>query len=703
MASLYGAQSNRGWYLQLDYNVRQDVQANKSTIDCTLYVYNATGSSWNEYPNEAYYKIYNSGVIYQIYNFGSTGWYTLGSYSFTVEHESDGSKQITLSAEWCSENPGSAYTPYLLTLSETVTLPKIPRATRVSTKGPSVTIGETCNIMLTQYLNNVNHKILYIVDKERGEIEAGFTGTQIRWETPETLLYAMPNKESVTGSIVCETYAGEKLVGTTSTPVRFVVSEDIKPTISSVELVYVNENEWLEQENLCVEGYTRVRVCTAAAAGTGSKIKTISIEGIGNGSGEEWTSGVLPAGEQTVIARVKDTRGRDAVLSSTLMVKPYAKPVVTQLNYERGNYESGVWSASVSGTDIKITCATDAQLEDDGNVAVLELALHKVLDDEAPVSTIIYEDSCANGEEVYYVEDVETDTTCMLIATVTDLLGNSGTKEIELSTAEVPLNINFETLGICVGGVAEKEKTFQIKWPVDMDQNKISNLKEAEAEGDALAKGYVVPVAEGGTGERTAEAALSALGALNLKAITDEEYVIKEAVDLNSFVTPGTFCCMTSTTTKTLSNKPSYSDAGFRLIVSYNNNSDSIIQVILFESADGHIFYRFRSGANVWGQWKEIASTASAPAKHFHYKYLGVGTAGYGSTFTLSNSDGFSMFCILYSYNGYYWTGLIPIGERVATPVYGDYWPFQIARSGSNIVVSGPGDASFYVYVYGIV
>lgn len=700
MASLYGTQSSKGWYLRLDYNVTQNVEANKSTIACTLYVYDATGSSWNEYPNEAYYKIYNSGAIYQIYNFGSTGLYTLGSYSFTVDHEADGSKEIALTAEWCSENPGSAYTPYLLTLNEIVTLPTIPRATKVGVKTKSLIIGKDYDITLNRYLENVTHNLSYVLNGKTVEIESGVTGEQISWRVPYELLDEMPNSTSTMGYIVCETYSGETLVGSTRVAARFLVGDQIVPEISALEVSFVNENEWLAEKKLCVEGYTKIRVCTTAVGGRGSTVSSISISGIGTGEGEDWTSNVLTAGTKTVTVRVKDTRGRETLERHELLVKAYAKPVVTQLAYERGSYENEVWAASVSGKDVKITCETDIHLSDDGNVARLNLTLLKE-GETNPAE--IYADSDADGVENYYVKGVETDKTCVLIATVTDSLGNLGTKRIELSTAEVPLNINFETLGICVGGVAEKEKTFQIKWPVDMDKNTISNLAPAVEMGDALQKGYVFPIEEGGTGATTKAGAMNNLGALSLNEIVDEDHTIAETADLDEFVNPGSFCCATSVIAKTLNNAPSYTDAGFRLTVSCNNHSDSVVQVISFDSTDGRIFYRVRSEESVWGQWKEFASTSSAPAKHSHYKYLGVGTAGYGSTFTLSNSDDFTLFCAIFSYNGWNWTGILPAGNRVAVPVYGDYWPFTIAKSGSNISVSGPGDESFYVYVYGIV
>ena len=54
MASIYGAKSSTGWQLRLDYTYTQDIKANRSTISMSLYIYDATGESYNQAANSCY-------------------------------------------------------------------------------------------------------------------------------------------------------------------------------------------------------------------------------------------------------------------------------------------------------------------------------------------------------------------------------------------------------------------------------------------------------------------------------------------------------------------------------------------------------------------------------------------------------------------------------------------------------------------------
>ena len=114
-----GAKSSKGWYARLEYSYTQTTSATNITL--TLKVYDATGSSYNNYPNEAYYIIQGSKT-YQTYQFDSIGWYTIASKTVSVTDTS--ATSLAVSATWCSENE-TTYTPYSLSVSGTITFPQI--------------------------------------------------------------------------------------------------------------------------------------------------------------------------------------------------------------------------------------------------------------------------------------------------------------------------------------------------------------------------------------------------------------------------------------------------------------------------------------------------------------------------------------------------------------------------------------------------
>lgn len=114
-----GPQSSKGWYARLEYSYTQTTSATNITL--TLKVYDATGSSHNNYPNEAYYIIQGSKT-YQTYQFDSIGWYTIASKTVSVTDTS--ATSLAVSATWCSENE-TTWTPYSLSVSGTITFPQI--------------------------------------------------------------------------------------------------------------------------------------------------------------------------------------------------------------------------------------------------------------------------------------------------------------------------------------------------------------------------------------------------------------------------------------------------------------------------------------------------------------------------------------------------------------------------------------------------
>ena len=114
-----GSKSSKGWYARLEYSYTQTTSATNITL--TLKVYDATGDSKNNFPNEAYYIIQGSKT-YQTYEFNSIGWYTIASKTVSVTDTS--ATSLAVSATWCSENE-TTWTPYSLSVSGTITFPQI--------------------------------------------------------------------------------------------------------------------------------------------------------------------------------------------------------------------------------------------------------------------------------------------------------------------------------------------------------------------------------------------------------------------------------------------------------------------------------------------------------------------------------------------------------------------------------------------------
>lgn len=144
--------------------------------------------------------------------------------------------------------------------------------------------------------------------------------------------------------------------------------------------------------------------------------------------------------------------------------------------------------------------------------------------------------------------------------------------------------------------------------------NKISEAQLSGGGGNVDLSGYVskddvIDIAHGGTNAADAVTALDNLGALNLDFITDDAHMIASGDDLNSekYTTPGAYRCPTATVATSLVNKPSTTNAGFRLIVSSTSTSLGLVQIAIYNTVYNRVYMRIRNDSGTWGNWEQFA------------------------------------------------------------------------------------------------
>ena len=444
MASIYGAKSSTGWQLRIDYSVSQSIADNKSTLALTLYIYCGTGDSYNLDANSCYYTLQGSKV-YNPYSYGARAWYKLGSKTITVAHNSVGKGSVTLTADWHSGFT-SQYTPASLSVSGTVNLPDIPRASSVSA---SLTLGSAGTITVNRAVNTFTHTIrLKCGSAEQVTIAEKSTATSITYTPP--IEWAAQNTAGTTVNITAEvtTYNGNTVVGTVTNTLKASIPASVKPALS----VALADTAGYQSTYGWVQGKSVLKATYTASGSYGSTIvsKALTIGGKAASAGGGNT--LQNTGTVAVVATVTDSRGRTASVTQNITVNAYSGPGIQDLTFLRGNYSGGTWTDNAMGDDIKLTFTLSVQLT--GNKATVEVTGASNLTGQT------------SGAKTVYLVDYGTDSTGVVQVKATDALGGTVTREVTIPTVAVPLNMNFDLQAICFGGVAEKEKMVEFKWPI---------------------------------------------------------------------------------------------------------------------------------------------------------------------------------------------------------------------------------------------
>ena len=330
------------FWVKWEISGSQDIANNRTTIawSCGLH------------PEEQYYdnavkmnavtingtKVYSGGTYSNITDYKDR---TFDSGTLTIPHNSDGSKNFTISAVsgWIYGN-GNYYGE-----AKSFTLPTIPRASSVSCS--TANIGSKATITINRASTSFTHTLTYSFGSLSGTIATKTSNTNISWTIPTTFYSHIPNAKSGTGTITCQTYNGSTLIGSKSTTFTATVSESSsKPTLSpTVSDSNTTTTALTGDSSKFIKYYSNASVATGAKARNSATLKSQKITCGGKSlTSASGTINAVESGSFTFSAT--DSRG----YTTTQTVKK------TLVNY------------------VKLTCSLDAGAPTTAGVATLKIS-----------------------------------------------------------------------------------------------------------------------------------------------------------------------------------------------------------------------------------------------------------------------------------------------------------------------------------------
>jgi hypothetical protein len=455
MATINGT-SVGGMTLQIDYSYTQNTIANTTSVTAKLQLVNhyalyatALGGS--------YISVGGSRTDYSAsisYGGSSTTTTVLATKTVTVFHNNDGTGSCNLSGAFVMNGSYRGYSVGTMSVSSTITLPTIPRASGLTVPS-SIDTGTTLSGSVTPSNSAFNHKIEF---KIGSTVKSTLTLTAN--QTAPTFTQAIghdwfPNSTSGTINVVLSTYSGNTLIATTSKNVTANVPASVVPSIN--EFIAVLAEGGLNGSY--VQGKSSTYLTVRASPGEGASISSYFYSGpdvyFHTTFTAITTSVIKSSGNLTYTIQATDSRGRTASKSVQIYVYPYTTPSIGPVDVKRCDANGNLTD---DGTYAKYTVNSTYTPIDGKNQRTVTVAYSSnngaSYSNETTLQTAT---DTANTKTGVYGGSFVTENTYVLRFTIKDVYGATDTITVPLRSASRPINIKSNGKGVAIGGMATKD------------------------------------------------------------------------------------------------------------------------------------------------------------------------------------------------------------------------------------------------------
>lgn len=475
-----------------------DIPNNKSTVAYSLVMSTTPNSyvSYSNYKTTISLKIdgttvysYEASRNFNYPSVQSSYTETLASGTRIITHGTNGAYSLPCVASVTVAGSSSdPYSPGSASISQSMNLTVIPRASTCDLTGLTFTIGSPTVITIARADNSFQHKLKFTVGSASETVPSGsYASTSYSW-TPASGTYAsqFPTQTARSGTLVLYTYSGSTLIGSNSYSFTLNIPSGWKPTISAsnITLSPYSQNAFVSSNSLYVAGYSQIDIAATATASSGTTISSWTISGAvsatKSGSYLSYRSGIIASsGTKTITVTVTDARGRSASASKSVSFLSYTVPAVSTISYNRGSYVGGSWTSSNTGTDLRVTFKANCSLSSQGNAMTYS----------ATVVTVNSSGSVSNnGTKQMYKTGIGTTTAYTVTVTLTDTVGNSVSRSVYVPTIEIPFVIDPALPAIGVGAIPQTARVLELasNWQINPGSGIVAKWTTQDILNDAL-------------------------------------------------------------------------------------------------------------------------------------------------------------------------------------------------------------------------
>ena len=345
-------------YMTITQNKR-DASTNQSNVTVKMYAQSDSSSygayNLDESGNTVKMTVNGKQVVNKTMamDFRNKATVQLASWTGAISHGNDGSKKLDCSGSFSIS--GSSYLSGG-SISCSIQLESIPRATKPTLSSSSVTLGNALTINISPAVSSWTHNIYYRIGTGNWTRFATGVKSNYSWTVPLSIANSYPSSTNGTITIGLNTYNGSTQIGGTQTVnLNISIPASIVPSVSSVS---VTETTGGLSSYGYVQYKSKLKIVASVSGSYSSSIKSYNYY-IGSQSysslGNTYTMGeeVRDSGNVTVTVVVTDSRGRTAQNSTSINVLGYSIPQIWQMDCTRCGDSSG--SYNTNGGFLKVT------------------------------------------------------------------------------------------------------------------------------------------------------------------------------------------------------------------------------------------------------------------------------------------------------------------------------------------------------------
>lgn len=450
-------------YMTITQNKR-DASTNQSNVTVKMYA-QSDSNSYGAYNldssgNTVKMTVNGKQVVNKTMamDFRSKATVQLASWTGAISHGSDGSKKLDCSGSFSIS--GSSYLSGG-SISCSIQLESIPRATKPTLSSSSATLGNAVTINISPAVSSWTHNIYYRIGTGSWTRFATGVKANYSWTVPLSIANSYPSSTNGTITIGLNTYNGSTQIGGTQTVnLNISIPASIVPSVSFVSVAETTGG-------LSSYGYvqykSKLKIVASVSGSYSSSIKSYNYY-IGSQSysslDNTYTMGeeVRDSGNVTVTVEVTDSRGRTAKNTASISVLPYSIPQIWQMDCTRCGDASG--SYNTNGGFLKVTMGFSIAALNNKNGASYKLEYSLLGANSwstlASGSTYNYSDSYVSSSAI-----LNSANSYNIRLTVSDNFTNTVFVR-DVGTVTTLMSYIVKKFAFAIGKAAEKSNTFEV-------------------------------------------------------------------------------------------------------------------------------------------------------------------------------------------------------------------------------------------------